>query len=138
MVKIIQDLWILTAAGIAIYKRVYEAKIDTQLFGGLMSAIESISQELAEVGLSNFELESIRFTILKKNNFLFVANSSKKSKEKKVQKELKFIAEKFFELYTIDWFKNEWNNDLSVFMGFEKEIEEALENPIKKLWDDIA
>ena len=39
---------------------------------------------------------------------------------------------KFFELYPKNLLNN-WNGDTSLFTGFEKEVEESLEDTIEKL-----
>jgi hypothetical protein len=134
MVKVLQDIWILTENGIVIYHRVFDEKVDEQLFGGLMAALNSFAEELVNEGLSSFELQNKRFTLLKKNNLLFVANSSKKAKVKKVMEELQIIAQKFFNLYPVD-FLNNWDNDVSVFLNFERVIVDSLEETIKKFQD---
>ena len=132
MAKVIQDIWILTQTGIVVFKRVFNSKVDAQLFGGLMSALNIFANELASGGLTNFELSSIRFTILKNYDFLFVCNAAKKVKEKRLYEEMKKIAEKFFNLYPVEWFENEWDGDVNMFANFKNEIEYALEDPVKK------
>ena len=131
MVKVLQDIWIITEGGIVLYHRVFDDKVDDQLFGGLMSALNSFAEELVQEGLSNFELEQKRFTFTKRNNLLFIANSSKKVKEKKVMEELSNIIDRFFELYPKEFVDN-WEGDISTFLDFEKEIEASLEETIQK------
>ncbi len=133
MVKLIQDLWILSNSGIVVFSRAFDQKVDEQLFGGLMSALDTFAQVLSDDGLTNFELSAIRFTLLKDNNFLFVANSSKKHKERKIQEQLKTISKKFFKKYK-DVLEN-WDYEVGVFGDFENEIAEELEDPMKKFWD---
>jgi len=133
-IKVLQDIWILTESGIVLYHRKFDENMDDQLFGGLMSALNSFAEELVHKGLSNFELQDKRYTLLKQNSILFIANSAKKVKEKKVMQEMLFIANKFFDLYSEDFMLN-WDNDVSVFMNFEKEIEDSLEETIKKFQD---
>ena len=130
MVKVLQDIWILSERGIVVFSRVFDPKVNEQLFGALMTALNSFASELAKGGLSNFELSSIRFTIYKDKDFLFVANSAKKVKEKKVQEELKIIAEKFFDKYSERL--ESWDSDINVFSDFNDEIEDSLEDTIKK------
>ena len=137
MAKVIQDIWILTQTGIVVFKRVFNSKVDAQLFGGLMSALNIFANELASGGLTNFELSSIRFTILKNNDFLFVFSATKKVKEKRLHEEMKKIAEKFFNLYPVEWFENEWDGDVNMFANFKNEIEYALEDPVKKFWSGL-
>jgi hypothetical protein len=130
LVKVLQDIWILNESGIVVFSRVFNPKVNEQLFGALMTALNSFATELAKGGLSNFELSSIRFTIYKDKGYLFVANSGKKVKEKKVQEELKIIAEKFFDKYST--ILESWDSDVSVFANFSEDIEDSLEDTIKK------
>ena len=130
MVKVLQDIWILNESGIVVFSRVFNPKVNEQLFGALMTALNSFATELSKGGLSNFELSSIRFTIYKDKGFLFVANSGKKVKEKKVQEELKIIAEKFFDKYSS--ILESWDSDVNVFANFNEDIEDSLEDTIKK------
>lgn len=133
MVKILQDIWILNESGIVVFSRVFNPKVNEQLFGALMTALNSFATELAKGGLSSFELSSIRFTIYKDKGYLFVSNSARKVKEKKVQEELKIIAEKFFTKYSD--ILNSWDLDLNTFSNFNEDIEESLEVTIKKFQD---
>ena len=137
MVKVIQDLWILTDAGIVLFNRVYDPKVSAQLFGALMTALDSYSKEIGmgQGGINNFEIKNIRFTIIRNRNLLFVANSSKKFKEKRILNELNIISERFFSKYSeiFDDFEN-WNMEISIFSDFEKQIEDKLEDPVRKFW----
>jgi hypothetical protein len=130
--KILQDMWIISEGGIVVFSRVYEKGLDEQLFGALLTALNSFAEEIAHDGLSNFELSDMRFTILKRAHFLFIANSDKKIKPKKVIQELQAVMEKFFMVYSKETIEN-WDNDVSVFSNFDKEIEDSLDDPIKKM-----
>ena len=131
--KVLQDIWILSESGVVLFSRVFNPKVNEQLFGALMTALNSFATELAKGGLSSFELSSIRFTIYKDKGLIFVANSQKKVKEKKVQEELKIIANKFFAKYS-DALAS-WDSDINIFLSFNKDIEESLEDTIKKFQD---
>jgi len=120
--------------GIVLFSRVFNPKVDDQLFGGLMSALNTFAESLSDGGLSNFELSDKRFALMKMNKLLFVANASLTVKDKKLREEIKKIAEKFFTKYSEDIIK-EWNYDISLFYDFKKEIEDALKNPMKKFWN---
>ncbi|MHA1805293.1 MAG: hypothetical protein ACTSU4_12325 [Promethearchaeota archaeon] len=136
MVKLIQDIWIQKKNGIVLFSRVFNKKIEDQLFGALMSALNSFAEQLSEGGLSNFELSDKKFTLIKKKDLLFICNYSKKVKEKKVNAELEAIAEKFLKLYPEVQNEN-FDYELSKFEEFEKVIEDALQEPIKKFWEEF-
>ena len=130
MAKILRDLWILTESGTTICSRVIDPRVNPQIFGALMSALNTFAENLSEGGISNFELRNIRFSIIKKNHFLFVANSPNKIKVKKVQNELNNISEKFFSLYPEEMLKK-WDSDVGIFDSFISSIKNSLNNDIK-------
>ena len=132
MAKIIRDLWILTNTGVTLFSNVNdEERINPQLFGALMSALNTFAEKLSDGGISNFEMSNIRFVIVKRRDFLFVGSALSKVKEKKLITELKRISDKFFEIYTQETLTN-WNNDISIFSDFGIHVEQSL-NPSQKL-----
>lgn len=132
MVKVLQDIWILKEeSGIVVFHRVFDEELDVQLFGGLMSALNSFAEQLSKEGISSFELSNKRFTLLKREGLLFVASSDNDEKIKRVQRELKRISDKFFEIYPPEILEN-WDSDISMFKDFKEEIEESLEETVKK------
>jgi len=130
MVKLIEDIWVLDKAGIVVFHRTYDKDLDVQLFGGLMSALNSFAENLSEEGLTSFELSQKKFAIIRKNEFLFIGNAKNKTKEKEIVRELESISEKFFELYA-DIIET-WQGDITLFQNFENEIEDSLEGTIER------
>ncbi len=131
MAKLIQDIWILRDSGIVVFHRVFNEHLDAQLFGGLMSTLNLFAEELSSGGLSNFELSNKRFSIIKKNHYLFIANSSKDKKVKKVHQEIEAVILKFFDKYSEEDLRDNTGN-IDVFSNFEKEIEGSLEETIRR------
>ena len=134
-VKIIQDLWILVEEGTVLYSRVFNEKMQNQLFGALMSALNSFASQLVDGGLTSFELSDKKFSIVRENNILFIAGYPKKIKDKKALEELGAIKIKFIKKFDAEFFKT-WDCDVSCFEDFGKEIEEKyLEDPAVKFWE---
>lgn len=123
--KVLQDIWILDKAGVVLFNRVFKESVSPQLFGAMMSALNSFAEHLTNEGLTNFELENKRFTITKRNNLIFVANSSKQFNQKKVNKELGKISKKFIKRYSED-LKN-YQGEIGSFSDFKRYIEDSLE-----------
>lgn len=126
MVQLIKDLWILTESGTTVFSRVLDPRINPQLFGALMSAINIFAEKLGKGGISNFEVSKIKFSIIKEKNFLFVVTSSKTIKSKKIYNELKYISTRFFELYPKEMLEK-WNSDVELFATFSLSIKGSLE-----------
>ncbi len=123
--KVLQDIWILQKSGLVIFHREFDNVVSPQLFGAMMSALNMFAEQLTEGGLSNFDLKNTRFTTIKKMNLLFVATSSKKYNQKKVNKELEKLSYKFLKLYNeeIKIFKGK----MGAFSSFINEIGSSLE-----------
>ncbi|TFF94005.1 MAG: hypothetical protein EU543_02315 [Promethearchaeota archaeon] len=130
MGKILRDLWILSSDGITMYSRVYNPKVNEQLFGAIMSAINKFAEKVADGGISSFELSDIKFSIIKKNEILFVANADLEEKDKRINQELSSISDKFFEVYSDELEK--WDGDVSIFSEFEEKIKNSLQDTVKK------
>ena len=137
MVVDIDDLWILTKAGITIFRKLQNDSVQDQLFGALMSALNSFSSKVFEGELSTFGFGNKIFTIIRKNDIIFVGSHLKKVKEKKIIKELEFVIKKFFEVYPKDLLDNllsKWDGDIDVFSDFGKHIYETTEEKFKELF----
>lgn len=84
--KIIYDIWILNDAGAVLFHRVFDKKLDEQLIGTLMSALNLITEEIASDGTSSFEVKDKKYIIMKKYRISFIVNSPKKAKKKNLKK----------------------------------------------------
>lgn len=122
----LQDVWILHKSGIVVFHRTFKESVSPQLFGAMMSALNTFSEELTDGGLSNFELNNKRFTIIKKHNLLFIANSSKQFNQKKVNRVLEKISKKFLKLYSKDL--ENYQGRTGAFSQFKEKIEDVLED----------
>ncbi|MBY8983855.1 MAG: hypothetical protein KGD65_02190 [Candidatus Lokiarchaeota archaeon] len=131
MEKVIQDIWIISEAGAVLYHRVFDKKVDEQLFGALMSALNMFAEQISTGGLSSFELQDKKYILMKQDGISFIVNSSTKTKEKKVKDQMRSIASKFINLYPKEFF-NDWDNDISIFAGFEEHIKDSLQETIDK------
>jgi len=136
MSKVIRDIWILFQEGTVIFKRVFDEKVDAQLFGGFMSALNAFASQISDKGMSSFDLGDKNFFIHRENNLLFIVNCDKKVNKKDSTKELLSIVKKFFQKYPKTIFE-QWDGDIGRFDVFKTEIEESLDFPIQKLKDAL-
>ncbi|TXT61475.1 MAG: hypothetical protein BAJALOKI2v1_30096 [Promethearchaeota archaeon] len=130
----LQDIWILDESGATIYSRVFDPKVNEQLFGALMSALNQFAEQVSEGGISSFELSDTRFNILKKKDYLFIANSES-GKNKKAKKELNKICDTFFDLYGQKIESGDWDGDVTLFEDFGEHIEDSLKSTLKQFKD---
>ena len=124
MPSILIDFWVLTDNGIVLYSKVSDQKVNPQLFGALMSALNKFAEKLTDGGISNFEMSDLRFVIIKRRKFLFIGSSSYKTKEKKVIDDLLLISDQFFRLYSPELI--DWDNNIETFSDFGDYIDKFL------------
>ena len=120
MTGILIDFWILTENGIVLYSKVSDQKVNPQLFGPLMSALNKFAEKLTDGGITNFEMSDLRFVVTKRRSFLFIASSSNKTKEKKVIDDLVQISDQFFKVYAEALIN--WDNNIETFSDFGEKI----------------
>lgn len=116
MDKNINELWIITESGIVIFQDIRKLNVEKQIFGALISALHTYAKSITRDGMSGFSISDRAFTILRTNGFIFVCGTPLK-KEKKAQKYLEYIKEKFFEKYSPEILKD-WDGDLNLFANF--------------------
>ena len=80
--------------------------------------------------IANFELKNSRFTLIKQSQLLFVATSSNVYNQKKVNKELKKVSNRFIKLYSerLENFKGK----VEGFSVFIDEIGDSLEEKVNE------
>jgi len=128
MGKILQNVWILTKTGSVVFHRKFDPIIDEQLFGAIISSLNTFAETgLFENNISNFVISDKIIYLKKRNDLLFVTDSSEKTKEKKIEKELDKIIEKFFEAYPPETFIN-WDCNVKPFSCFEETIQDSLKD----------
>ncbi len=141
--KNLKNLWIMRDSGIVVFEKVFKEKISAQLFGGLVSAIHTLSGEIIDGEIENLTVGDEKYSFNKKNNFFFVANYPKSAKEKLVKREVKKIINTFFDKYPLELLET-FQSDITIFRDFEYEIEDTkkdtkkdkiLEKPIGKFWN---
>ena len=124
MPSLLIDFWVLTDNGIVLYSKVSDQKVNPQLFGALMSALNKFAEKLTDGGISNFEMSDLRFVIIKRRRFLFIGSSSYKTKEKKVIDDLLLISDQFFRLYSSELI--DWDSNIETFADFGDYLEKFL------------
>lgn len=127
--KLLRDIYILKTDGTVMFKRVFKEKMDAQLFGGFLSALETFASQMNDSGLSSFDLGDKRYIVIRHDDMYFVANYNKKIKQKKAEQELRSVMHHFTETYLVELAAG-WNGDTSTFQGFEEAINESLEDLI--------
>ena len=121
MFDTLQDILIIAESGKVVASKVSNPQIEEQIFGMLMSALTSFIGELTHDQLNCLEFNNLRFDLIKRNSFLFLASSSRKIKHKKVLRILDHVITLFFERYPKEKL-SKWDGNVNIFHELEDYI----------------
>jgi hypothetical protein len=122
----IKDFYIMFKTGLTIFEHVQNQNIDGQLFGGFISAINTLATQFDKQGLSSFVTGKRFFLMHKTTDLIFIAAFEPTVKSKDAQKALLDIVEQFTRMFPPSFFEH-WQGNLSPFKKFGDEF---LINPI--------
>ncbi|HME55589.1 MAG TPA: hypothetical protein VKM55_25510 [Candidatus Lokiarchaeia archaeon] len=128
----IHDLWIMRENGIVLYQKCSGDVINGDLFGGFMSAINSVAALMSNSDIQSMIMGNKKLSMIKRHGILFIAFHDKRDRESKVDKKLVELSRLFFKQYTPDMLEN-WQGNTEIFTTLNKEIDN-----IFMTYDEIA
>ena len=132
MFDTLQDILIITESGKVVASKINNPQIEEQVFGMLISALSSFAEELSDEQLNCFEFNNLRFDLIKRNNFIFLASSSRRIKHKKVLRILDHVITLFFQRYPKEELNN-WDGNVNIFHELEDYITKTRDELIIEL-----
>jgi len=132
MFDTLQDILIITESGKVVASKINNPQIEEQIFGMLISALSSFTQELTHEQLNCLEFSNLRFDLIKRDNFIFLASSSRRIKHKKVLRILDHVIELFFQIYPKEEL-NKWDGNVNIFHELEECITKTRDQLIIEL-----
>ena len=132
MFDTLQDILIITESGKVVASKINNPQIEEQIFGMLISALSSFTQELTHEQLKCLEFNNLRFDLIKRNNFIFLASSSRRIKHKKVLRILDHVITLFFQRYPKEELNN-WDGNVNIFHELEDYITKTRDELIIEL-----
>ncbi len=120
MMHLIEELWIITDAGITLHNQRVEEKVDKDLFGGFIAALHHFTQELGEENCKKIRMGDSQLFLSACNSLYFVARSDVDVKEKKVKAYLDKIMQAFITCYEKEL--ESFNGNVAVFKDVDKII----------------
>ena len=128
----IDEIWIINTNGITLCNLSKEDRIDPQLFGGFISAIENFIKSLGYKQINSILLGESKIMFYHGEwGLIFISRSGKKVKEQSIIKGLKLVEQKFLGQYK-DVLEN-WRGDQDLFSKFGDIIKEIFEDNPEKL-----
>jgi tetratricopeptide (TPR) repeat protein len=100
-IGILKDIWAYTKTGMEIFGYAPEMKFDSELFGGFLTALQSLSVEISDSTLDAIVIGNSRYNIYREENaeFFLLSRSLTKDNEQTVKATLKILYTRFQKEY---------------------------------------
>lgn len=120
-----EEIWIVRADGAMLFHKADgEERVQKDLFGGFISAINTVASMLDKGGLESIELGGKKLSMVKQENVFFIGSHDRKAKHEKVSKLLRVIADTFFDRYDVEIVET-WRGNTVQFSGFADAIDDV-------------
>lgn len=141
MLDKINEVWIIQNSGICLFNQSAENSVNEILFSGFLSGIRTFLEEIGEKKLEKLELGNSKliFYNLDEYHLFIVLKSSKKAKDKFLEKKINEVQQKFINRFSpllIDHHKKNIPYNNEDFQDFHDDLLEILEEGIEKNMND--
>lgn len=106
------------------FQAVSEEIVLSDLFGGMISALNIFAENISEGGITSFTFERNRFVVIKDRHFMFVSRSDIDQDVRELKDEMKQIVKKFFLRFPARTLKNWKGGNTGMFSGFKNDLHE--------------
>ncbi|MFX1274013.1 MAG: hypothetical protein ACFFBP_17800 [Promethearchaeota archaeon] len=130
ILNIIKELWIFTNEGVELLSSAPESKLNPQLFGGFISALQALSTELSSEKLRSVMIGSFKYSIYteKDSPIFIIGRSTLQANTSIIEKILRTIFQEFLKKFHP--FLEDYDGDSSRFLVFLNTIEKMTEKDL--------
>ena len=98
---VVKDFWIITETGIEIFSHAPEVPINPTLFGGFVSALQSLSEEISQKKMESFVIGDQRYSFYNEEgkSIFIIGRASVQELESRVTKVLSVLYRRFYNEY---------------------------------------
>ncbi|TFF90488.1 MAG: hypothetical protein EU548_02745 [Promethearchaeota archaeon] len=119
----LKEIWIFSTIGVLLFAHSPISDVDDDLLGGFITALQTLSQEVADKEIDSLIFGENRFSIYQEENrdFYILARSDLKTSENLVNKSLEMLYRRFWKEYSE--IIKDFRGDVRPFEGFLKIIQ---------------
>ena len=118
----LQEIWIIDAGGIVLYHQSLESRIDPVLFGGIITALNKVGEQIFKDYFQSIQIGQYKYSIIhcSQTDLLFIGLSNKDTKDEHVRKYLEKIHALFLQKYC--GILTSWTGNLEIFKDLDQVI----------------
>ncbi len=120
---LVDEFYIIADSGLCYYSKSRRNEIDKTLFSGLLTALNSLSEQIASKGIDSLVLQNEKFVISKLDHLMFIVRTSPKNKNSEVRKELAEMQQLFLQNFSPKELEKNWDGNLNQFEILDKKYE---------------
>ncbi len=120
---LVDEFYIIAESGLCYYSRSRRKEIDKTLFSGLLTALNSLSEQIASRTIDSLVLQNEKYIITKRENLMFIVRTSPKTKDSEVRKVLAEMEQIFLQNFDPKELETKWDGNLNKFDILDKKFD---------------
>jgi hypothetical protein len=128
---VVDEFYIIAESGLCYYSKSRRKEIDQTFFSALLSALNTLSEEIASKGIDSLVLQKEKFTISKLGHLMFIIRTVQKTKDTEIRKELAEMKQIFLQFFSPSELEANWDGDINRFRILDKEYDRFFLDAVK-------
>ncbi len=120
---LVDEFYIIADSGLCYYSKSRKKEIDKTLFSGLLTALNSLSEQIASKTIDSLVLQNEKYVISKQEHLMFIVRTAPKTKDSDVRKVLAEMAQIFVQSFSPKELEKNWDGNLNKFEILDKKYE---------------
>ncbi len=120
---LVDEFYIIADSGLCYYSKSRRKEIDKTLFSGLLTALNSLSEQIASKSIDSLVLQNEKFVISKLEHLMFIVRTGPKAKDSEVRKVLGEMEQIFLQSFSPMDLETTWDGNLSRFEVLDKKYD---------------
>jgi hypothetical protein len=129
---VVNEFYIIGESGLCYYSKSRNKGIDQTLFSGFLTALNSLSQEIAAKTIDKLVLQNEKYIITKREHLMFIIRTDVKTKDSEIRKELAEMEQIFLQYFSPSQLATNWDGNLNQFEILDKEYEKFFIEAVTK------
>ncbi len=120
---LVDEFYIIADSGLCYYSKSRRKEIDKTLFSGLLTALNSLSEQIASKSIDSLVLQNEKYIISKLEHLMFIVRTGPKTKDSEVRKVLAEMEQIFLQAFSPKELETNWDGNLNKFEILDKKYD---------------
>ncbi|OLS15580.1 MAG: hypothetical protein RBG13Loki_0786 [Promethearchaeota archaeon CR_4] len=134
---VVDEFYIIAESGLCYYSKSRKKEIDKTLFSALLTALNSLSEEIASKSIDSLVLQNEKYIISRLGQIMFIVRTGTKTRDSAIRKELAEMKQIFLLYFSPKELEANWDGDLNRFKVLDKHYDRFFLESVKTRMESL-